>query len=534
MLPILSAQQMRAFDRHASDALGVPSLELMENAGRGAAEGIQRLLPQNLSKQPKVVVVAGAGNNGGDGFVVARRLLGAKIPVETFLALPVAKLTGDALTNYQALIEAGATVTELEGDLAPLATALEAAELVIDALFGTGLDRDITGFVAQLIELVNSSACLRIALDLPSGLDSDTGRVLGVAVRADYTFTFAHRKLGLCTPRGSVYAGCVEVCDIVSPNDPQATGITAQMVEAGDVARRLPARASTLHKSSAGRVLIVAGSPGKLGAALLSAHGAQRAGAGLVTIATSPAVADALDHRVLEAMTARIDPARPAASLKQLSDKSDAAVVGPGLGLDADARRLVDAVVFEFAGPKVVDADAISHFAGRPSELSKARGVVLTPHAGELGRLLGIDYEEVENDRFAAVARAVELTQAVVLLKGRYSIIGAPGALPLVNPTGGPVLATGGSGDVLSGIISALACELEPPSAAYVGAYLHGAAADAWAEARGVDRGMLAHELADELPRSLGAVRARAQSSSASSRSMPAIDNARNVSMLRS
>jgi NAD(P)H-hydrate epimerase len=534
MLPVLSAEQMRAFDRHATDVLGVPSLELMENAGRGAAEGIQRLLPPDPSNPPRILIVAGAGNNGGDGFVVARRLLAATIQAHTFLVQPVAKLSADALTNYQLLIEAGATVSELEADTTPLARALETAELVVDALFGTGLDRDISGFLAEVIQLVNAAKCRKVALDLPSGLHSDTGRVLGVAVQADHTFTFAHPKLGLCTPRGAAYAGRLEVCDIVEPADPRATGFSARIVEDADVIAHLPQRASTLHKSSAGRVLVVAGSPGKLGAALLSAHGAQRAGAGLVTIATSPACADALDHRVLEAMTARIDPASPVGALKQLFEKCDAAVVGPGLGLDATARRVVDAVVFGFEGHKVVDADAISHFAGRAAELSKARGVVLTPHAGELGRLLGIDYQQVEDDRFGAVARAVELTSAVVLLKGRYTIIGAPDTLPFVNPTGGPVLATGGSGDVLSGIIAALACELEPQTAAFVGAYLHGAAADAWAEARDADRGMLAHELADELPRAVGAIRTRAHSSSPSSRSMSAADSARSVSMLRS
>lgn len=534
MLPVLSAEQMRAFDRHASDVLGVPSLELMENAGRGAAEGIQRLLPQNPSKPARVVVVAGAGNNGGDGFVVARRLLAATFPVETFIALPLDKLSGDARINYDALIEAGASVVELDGDTAPLVTALDGAELVVDALFGTGLDREITGFVAEVIEAMNRATCRKVALDLPSGLHADTGRILGVCVRADHTFTFAHPKLGLCTPRGAAHAGTLEVCDIVQPTDASATGISAQIVEARDVADRLPRRSSTLHKSSAGRVLVVAGSPGKLGAALLSAHGAQRAGAGLVTIATSPATADALDHRVLEAMTARIEPASPLESLAPWLEKCDAVVVGPGLGLDASARRLVDAVVFGFAGPKVVDADAISHFKGRASELAGASGVVLTPHAGELGRLLGVDYGEVEDDRYAAVERALELTHAVVLLKGRYSVIGAPGTLPLVNPTGSPVLATGGSGDVLSGIIAALACELEPRVAAYVGAYLHGAAADAWAEARGADRGLLAHELADELPETIGNVRLLAQSSPVSSRSMSAGDSLRSVSMLRS
>ena len=505
MLAVLSGQQMRAFDRHASDVLGVPSLELMENAGAGATEGIVKLLG-DMATTPLVVVVAGAGNNGGDGFVVARRLATAGARVKTFLAVPADKLSGDALTNYRALVDTGASVTELHEDCAPLVAVLLKAELAVDALFGTGLSRDITGFLASVIECINAAACRKIALDLPSGLHADSGRVLGCAVRADYTFTFAHYKLGLCTPRGSALAGLVRVCDIVQPNDPSATGVSAELLEATDVSRLLVRRGNTVHKSSAGRVMVVAGSPGKLGAALLAAHGAQRAGAGLVTIATSPAAADALDHRVLEAMTARIEPSSPEASLEKLLAPCNAAVVGPGLGLDAAARRVVDAVVFGYDGPKVVDADAISHFAGRAPDLVRAEGVVLTPHAGELGRLLGIPYEEVESDRFAAVARAVELTGAVVLLKGRFSLIGAPGVLSVANPSGGPVLATGGSGDVLSGIIAALACELEPRAAAFTGAYLHGAAADAWAQARGADRGLLAHELADELPSTLGAL----------------------------
>src|SRR4051812_29762484 len=200
MLPVLSAQQMRAFDRRSSDVLGVPRLELMEKAGLGAAARVQRLLDERGAASGCVVVVAGAGNNGGDGFVVARRLLaaGAGVRVETFLALPAAKLTGDALTNYRALTEAGAPVTELSNDVEPLAVALQNATLAVDALFGTGLDRDITGFLARVIEAINAATCCKVALDLPSGLHADSGRVLGVAVRADYTLTFAHPKLGLC------------------------------------------------------------------------------------------------------------------------------------------------------------------------------------------------------------------------------------------------------------------------------------------------------------------------------------------------
>lgn len=507
MRPVLSATQMRAFDQHASEVLQIPSLTLMENAGRSAADVIVRLISERGVIAPCVVVVCGAGNNAGDGFVVARRLAAAGIQVETLLAQPASKLQGDSLGNYKALRAVSADMVELTDDLTPLAEALSRANLVVDALLGTGLKRDVDGFLARVIDAINAANAYKVSLDLPSGLHADSGRALGTAVQADYTITFAHPKLGLCTPRGAALAGKLEVCDIGVPEDPSETGLSAEVLEAEDVAALLATRTSTLHKSSAGRTLIVAGSPGKLGAALLSAHGAHRAGAGLVTIATSPAVAAALDQRVLETMTARIDFAAPAAALEQLLKPCQAAVVGPGLGLDSDARRVVDAVVFGWDGPKVIDADALSHFAGRAGELARAKHAILTPHSGELARLLGISAEAVEDDRFAAVARAVELTAAVVLLKGRFSIIGAPGQLPVLNPTGGPVLASGGTGDVLSGVIAALACTLAPREAAFAGAYLHGAAADRWSHQRGADRGLLAHELADELPATLGALR---------------------------
>jgi NAD(P)H-hydrate epimerase len=506
---------MRAFDQHASDVLQIPSLTLMENAGRSAADVIVRLIAERSLGAPCVVVVCGAGNNAGDGFVVARRLAAAGVQVETLLAQPLSKLQGDALANYKALRAVSADLVELNEELAPLSDALGRAHLVVDALLGTGLTREVDGFLARVIDAINAARAYKVSLDLPSGLHADSGRALGPAVQADYTITFAHPKLGLCTPRGAAYAGKLEVCDIGVPEDPSETGLSAEVLEADDVAALLTSRASTLHKSSAGRTLIVAGSPGKLGAALLSARGAHRAGAGLVTIATSPAAADALDQRVLETMTARIDFAAPGASLEPLLRPCQAAVVGPGLGLDAAARRVVEAVVFGWDGPKVIDADAISHFAERAGELSRAKRAILTPHSGELARLLGTTAEAVEDDRFAAVARAVELTSAVILLKGRFSIIGAPGKLPVLSPTGGPVLASGGTGDVLSGIIAALACKLDPREAAFAGAYLHGAAADRWSRQRGADRGLLAHELADEIPATLGAL----QSSYAASRS---------------
>jgi NAD(P)H-hydrate epimerase len=503
MIPVLSAEQMRAFDRRASEERAVPSSILMENAGRGAAELIWRELVRRGAGR-NVVVVCGAGNNGGDGFVVARRLLVLGADVATLLAVPADKLKGDALLNYRALVGVGGTVTELEIAHERLAEALERADVAVDALLGTGLDREVSPALAAVINELNRASCPKIALDLPSGLSADTGQPLGAAVEADVTITFAFPKLGLCTPQGAHYAGRVEVCDIGVPGDAGALNAGVQLLELPDIAALLEPRRVTLHKSSAGRVLIVAGSPGKLGAALLSARGAQRGGAGLVTIVSSPLASDALDQRVLEAMTERVRAEHPE-ELTELCLRADAVVVGPGLGLDQQGRSLTDAAVFGSQATKIVDADAITHFAGRGAELCRASNVVLTPHAGELGRLLGVSAEAVEQDRFSAVTRAVELTGAVVVLKGRFSIIGSPSGALRINPTGNPAMASGGSGDVLSGVIAAQACHLPAFEAAQAGVFVHGSAADEWAHRHSTDRGLLSHEIADLVPARLGA-----------------------------
>jgi NAD(P)H-hydrate epimerase len=501
MTPVLSRDQSRAVDHHAVTVCRVPGLVLMENAGRGAAE----LVLERLRVAPgAVAVVCGAGNNGGDGFVVARRLLCVGQPVRVLFASARERLSGDALTNHDAWLGVGGPVVSItEDNLALLESELARASIVVDAVFGTGLDREVTGFLAAVIDLINRAPGLRVALDVPSGLDADTGSALGVAVRAHETVTFAALKLGLETSTGAGYAGRVTVSDIgVPPRVLDAVGSSARMLGAADVRSWLAPRRLAAHKGEAGRVVVVAGSPGKTGAALLVARGAFRAGAGLVTLCASPETADALDRRVLEEMTARIDPARVGESLKAHLATADAVVVGPGLGLDAAARAVADHVVLEHAGLVVVDADALTHLAGRLVELRGAKGLlVLTPHPGELGRLLGIGAAEVERDRFRAVKAAVEASRAIVLLKGARTLIGAPGELTVVNPSGTPALATAGSGDVLSGVVAAMLAALPDPfRAACAAAYVHGLAGELWARSRGADRGLLAHEIADGVP----------------------------------
>jgi ADP-dependent NAD(P)H-hydrate dehydratase / NAD(P)H-hydrate epimerase len=501
VIPVLSREQVRDVDRHAVEACHVPSIVLMENAGRGAAE----LVLRRLEHRPGLVaIVCGAGNNGGDGFVVARRLAIAGAAVRVLFTSSRERLKGDALVNHDAWLGVGgATVAVTEAQLDRLEEQLRGASIVVDALLGTGLDREVTGFLAGVIDRVNRAPGLRIALDVPSGLDANTGCPLGVAVRADETATFAALKLGLVTSVGADHAGSVTVVDIgIPPSAGTAVGTSARQLERADVASWLTPRALSAHKGTAGRVLAIAGSPGKTGAALLVARGALRAGAGLVTLCTFPEAADALDRRVLEEMTARLDPARLEASLAPHLGAADAVVVGPGLGLDARARAVVDHVMAAYPGPVLVDADALTHLAGRLAELRSAKGrLVLTPHPGEMSRLLGVTTREVEADRFRALAEAVELSRAVVLLKGARTLVGAPGELPVVNPSGTPALATAGSGDVLSGVSGALLAALgEPFHAACAAAFVHGLAGEAWASRHGGDRGLLAHEIADAVP----------------------------------
>jgi hydroxyethylthiazole kinase-like uncharacterized protein yjeF len=503
--PVLSCAEMREFDRRASDEGATPSLLLMENAGRGAAD----VLVARYGSSRGFLVVTGAGNNGGDGFVVARRLstLGARVKV--LASVPPARLTGDAATNQRAFVGVGGTMLEGAGALAELAAATP-DDVIVDALFGTGLARPIIGEPLAWVEAMNASPARRTALDLPSGISGDTGAVLGAAVRAELTVSFGHRKRGSCTPSGAAHCGELVVVDIgVPPGLAERATYGAALLEAGDVAAEVGRRDALSHKGRSGRVLVLAGSPGKIGAALLVSRGALRAGAGLVTVAALPEAADRLELRVTEAMTARLDPGALEASLDPLLAAADVVAIGPGIGLDEHARRVVEHVLLRSDRAIVADADALTHLAGRVEALAQAPGrIVLTPHAGELGRLLGTSAAEVEADRFTAVAALAERSGKVALLKGAFTLIARPGERIIVNPTGNSLLATGGSGDVLSGVIAALCVRSEPHLGARAGAFVHGLAAERLARERGVDRGVLASEIADAIPAALAALSA--------------------------
>lgn len=505
MIPLLSREAVRALDRDATDRLGVPGLVLMENAGRGAFEAIRGRFGGALER---VVIVAGPGQNGGDGLVVARHLLQAGFTPEVFLLGKVSALTGDAAPNARALQALERPCVEIrEGELSVLEMALERATLIVDAIFGTGLTRAVTGWLAEVIARIERAPAPVVALDLPSGVDADTGAVLGVAPKAALTVTFAAHKRGLHQHPAAALAGELVCAPIGVPLGRAVIESSAALLEARDVHTWVPPRADDAHKGSSGHVLVVAGSPGRTGAAVLSGLGALRTGAGLVTIATHATARAALDQKVLELMTEPVpgDLDDALAVVHTLAKSRQAAVIGPGFGTDADAIALLRALAIELELPCVLDADALSALGTDHQFLKRAPAPrVLTPHPGEAARMLGTSSSAVQADRYAAAQALAEQTAAVVVLKGSRTVIASPSAPPRVCPTGTPAMAVAGTGDVLAGALGALLGQIEPLAAACAAVYLHGLAGQLAAPH---DRGLLASELAASLPAALRACR---------------------------
>lgn len=505
MHPVLSREQIRSFDRYAIQHCSVPGLVLMENAGRGACDIFVEHLARAHGRSPdsvRVLLVCGVGNNGADGLVLARRLLVVGASPEVVLLGQIADLRGDASVNAGAFLGIGGRVLELvDSQLSALELRLRECHFVVDAVFGTGLSRDVGGFQRGAIELMNASGKPCVALDIPSGLDADTGRVLGICTRPELTITFAHRKLGQLMSGGAAHCGRLLLADIGVPAGlVTAVGNSAWCVEASDVRACLKRLSTPAHKGEAGRVLVVAGSPGTVGAAQLAARGAQRAGAGLVTIASFPEVIRALEGSAWETMTLTVESSRWE-QLDVALRAADSVVLGPGIGLGAQSDELVARVLANYRGRLIVDADALSLFSDRAADLASFPAeLVLTPHPGEAGRLLGVPSKDIEADRFGALQALVARTGAAVLLKGRRTLVGASQQLPFINTSGNDALATAGSGDVLAGLVAALACELLPHEAAFSGAWLHGAAAESCSRKSGARRGLLAREIADSLP----------------------------------
>jgi ADP-dependent NAD(P)H-hydrate dehydratase / NAD(P)H-hydrate epimerase len=496
---LYTAEEMSRVDKGAQ-ALGIPGGFLMERAGVGMARvALQALAPQ------RALVVAGGGNNGGDGFVVARELYRAGVEVAVLATKD--EYGGDPGTNFEVLRNLGVRFVrsdELEAELGR-------ADLVVDALLGTGFSGEVREKEARIIENMNDSVAPILAVDIPSGVDGATGEVHGVAVRADVTVCAHAAKVGCVISPGREHAGEVVAVDIGIP--PEAD-VEPSLVwtDADSLRGRIPRTTEPAHKYSAGALLVVAGSRHTTGAPQMVVRGAERAGCGIVFLATSESSAPAVDLELTEALVHGVpedgEGYMTSAALDeilQLSERTSALVVGPGMGTGEEGRRLVEGILREVESPVLLDADAVTTVAGMDALAKRDASTVITPHAGELGRLLDAGAKEVSARRLRSARGAAQEHGCCVLLKGSDTLI-VEGERVAINSTGNVALATAGTGDVLSGVIGALLSRgMDAYEAARAGAWAHGQAAELWLEETGWPaESMIATDLLEYLPAALG------------------------------
>jgi NAD(P)H-hydrate epimerase len=505
---VLNAAQMREADRYTILEIGIPSIVLMENAGRQVVAAMEATFGEMGDK--RVAVIAGRGNNGGDGFVVARTLLQRGVDVSVFLLAEVAAVRGDARTNLEILGRLGLSVVEItnEQDWELHFSDIATCDVIVDAIFGTGLNSALQGMLQTVVADVNGSGIPVVAIDLPSGLSADTHEVPGDAIDASLTVTLGAPKIPLVLPPAERHCGDLVIADIGIPDAviDGLEGSTLRILTREAMRELVLPRASDAHKGDFGRVLVVAGSLGKTGAAHLAALGALRSGAGLVTVAVARDALPIVAALGAEYTTEPLPQADRGGVTVEAVDhllalKADVIAVGPGIGTSTETRAFVHELLERSGVSMVLDADALTAFEGDPEALHGRDGVdvVITPHPGEMARLVGRSIEEVQRDR-VEIARDFAVTHQVhVVLKGHRTVIATPEGDVSINLTGNPGMATGGSGDVLTGMIAAWFAQLlDAEAACQLAVYLHGVAGDL-AEADEGPHAMIAGDIVTHL-----------------------------------
>ena len=485
---VLNTAQMREADRRTIEEVGIPSIVLMENAGRQAVAAMEAAFEDLASS--RVAVLCGRGSNGGDGFVIARTLIQRGIETSVFLLGSVADVRGDARTNLEVLGRIGLTVVELtnaqEWELH--FSEISECDLVVDAILGTGFRGQLTGLLETVVADVNGLGVPVVAIDLPTGVSADTHEVSGEAIEASMTVTLAAPKIPLVFPPADSHCGDLVIADIGIPLPllDEVGGEYLELLEREPMRELVPARAADSHKGDFGRVLIVAGSVGRAGAAHLAALGALRSGAGLVTVATPRSCLPIVASMAPEYMTEPLDET-PAGTVdftaveRVLDMKADVIAIGPGLGQAPATTAFVHALVERAGVPLVLDADALNAFAGDPDRLVGRDGVdvIVTPHPGEMARLVNTSIEAVQHDRLRHAREFAAAHRLHVVLKGHRTLIAGPEGRTFVNLTGNAGMATGGTGDLLTGMIAAWFAQLlDAEAACKLAVYLHGAAGD--------------------------------------------------------
>lgn len=506
-MKLVTAKEMKALDVQAQNDYAMPGILLMDNAAQAVAEAVHEAL--TALEGERVVIFCGGGNNGGDGLGAARWLQSYGVSVRAFVVgAALDAVQGDAAMELAMFTKAGGRVEALstEDDWVLAELAASKADVLVDALLGTGFHGELEGDVLRACELLNKSEKYILAVDVPTGVNADNGAVSENAVRADHTVTMALVKTGLLLYPGREYCGDIELADISMPVKLVEEYQSDKYRLTDEIVRELlPLRKANAHKGDAGRVVICAGSPGYTGAAALASDAAVKAGAGLVSLYTPLSSRDVLAIKLTEVMVHGLLERMPgilgggaASDVASSAEAADVLAIGPGLGTSESTQEAVRTILQKITTPVVIDADALTALAGHTEILAAMQAQkVLTPHPGEMARLTGLEIAEIEADRINIAKKYAEQWQAIVVLKGAPTVIGCPNGTVYVNSTGNSSLATGGSGDVLTGIIAGLAAqEISLQEAAICGVYLHGLAA----ELTGIDIGLAAGELAAWLP----------------------------------
>ncbi len=509
---IVTASQMQELDRRTIHEAGVPGATLMERAGSGVVTALERTLGSPRGKT--VTIFCGKGNNGGDGFVVARLLRRKQCTVHVCLLAHPRDLKGDAKTMYQRFAKsAGASKVWARPSEDNIHHLLDRSDFIVDALLGTGISSPVKEEYQTAIEAINASRLPAVAVDIPSGIHTDTGAILGAAVQACLTVTFGYPKLGLFLGPAIDHVGEIHYVDIgIPPEYVRDMSLSTTLITQPSIQDLLPRRRPSSHKGTFGHAGIIAGSPGKTGAAALAGQAALRVGTGLVTIATPESANVCLESKTLETMTAAMPETqeRTLSSnalplLKTFAQTRDAIGIGPGLTTQPETAKLVRTFITEIDRPLIIDADALNALAGHADLPRTCRSTpVLTPHPGEMARLLGhTNAREINADRLTIARDFAQSQSCVLLLKGARSIVAGPDGQAAICPTGNPGMATAGMGDVLTGMIAGfLAQGLSPWEAARTGVYLHGLAGDIAARKIG-QAGLIARDLLDCIPQAI-------------------------------
>ncbi len=505
-MKIVTAQQMKNIDRRAIRDFGIPGPVLMENAASALMAEMEKFFDGLAGV--RVGILCGKGNNGGDGLALARRLSIRGVPVRVALLAPFAAVGGEAKINLAILRKMD---VDIQQDASPrlLADVISWSDIIVDALLGVGLSAPLKGVYARVVDRVNASGRPVVAVDIPTGIEADTGAVLGTAIRADLTVTMALLKRGLVLNPGAQYAGTVRVADIGIPAEViEKEKITVELLTRGMAWGAVTRRKPDAHKGDFGHLMVIAGSPGKAGAAVMTARGALRMGPGLVSVATPNGQVPIIQSQIFEAMCV------PAAEsiegtlgtgsedeLYRTAGKMSAVAIGPGLSTHFETVQVVRNLVQRLTVPLVIDADGLNALVGFTEILKKAKApVILTPHPGEMGRLLSMSSTDVQRDRVGIALEFAMSRNVTLVLKGAGTVIATPDRKVFINSTGNPGMATGGTGDVLTGMIGGLLAQGYPSSqAACLGVYLHGLAGDIAAKEKS-ETAMIAGDLIEKIP----------------------------------